>query len=159
MVQILQKLLHILNKDQKRKVAGLGVMIFIGALMEMIGVGLIMPVVEGVMAPDQLLNKWYIQVLERFIHFDTPNQWLLFLIGVIIAVYFIKNGYLLLQTYVQSRFVNTNQSNTISYMLEEYLNRPYEFYLNADIPTIFRTIDGDVPKVFTTLMEYIQLAT
>ena len=159
MVQILQKLLHILNKDQKRKVAGLGVMIFIGALMEMIGVGLIMPVVEGVMAPDQLLNKWYIQILERFIHFDTPNQWLLFLIGVIIAVYFIKNGYLLLQTYVQSRFVNTNQSNTISYMLEEYLNRPYEFYLNADIPTIFRTIDGDVPKVFTTLMEYIQLAT
>lgn len=98
MVQILQKLLHILNKDQKRKVAGLGVMIFIGALMEMIGVGLIMPVVEGVMAPDQLLNKWYIQILERFIHFDTPNQWLLFLIGVIIAVYFIKNGYLLLQT-------------------------------------------------------------
>ena len=84
MVQILQKLLHILNKDQKRKVAGLGVMIFIGALMEMIGVGLIMPVVEGVMAPDQLLNKWYIQILERFIHFDTPNQWLLFLIGVII---------------------------------------------------------------------------
>ena len=90
MVQILQKLLHILNKDQKRKVAGLGVMIFIGALMEMIGVGLIMPVVEGVMAPDQLLNKWYIQILERWIHFDTPNQWLLFLIGVIIAVYFIK---------------------------------------------------------------------
>ena len=36
MVQILQKLLHILNKDQKRKVAGLGVMIFIGALMEML---------------------------------------------------------------------------------------------------------------------------
>ena len=86
MVQILQKLLHILNKDQKRKVAGLGVMIFIGALMEMIGVGLIMPVVEGVMAPDQLLNKWYIQILERFIHFDTPNQWLLFLIGVIIIL-------------------------------------------------------------------------
>ena len=112
MVQILQKLLHILNKDQKRKVAGLGVMIFIGALMEMIGVGLIMPVVEGVMAPDQLLNKWYIQILERFIHFDTPNQWLLFLIGVIIAVYFIKNGYLLLQTYVQSRFVNTGIYNS-----------------------------------------------
>ena len=44
-------------------------------------------------------------------------------------------------------------------MLEEYLNRPYEYYLNADIPTVFRTIDGDVPKVFTTLMEFIQLGT
>lgn len=159
MLAILKKLMGILNKEQKRKVVGLGVMIFIGAMLEMLGVGLIMPVVEGVLDPDALLDKWYIQMMENFIHFDTANQWILFLIAAIIAVYFIKNGYLLLQTYVQSRFVNKNQSDTISYMLEEYLNRPYEFYLNADIPTIFRTIDGDVPKVFTVLMEYIQLFT
>ena len=45
-------------------------------------------------------------------------------------------------------------------MLEESnLNRPYEFYLNADIPTVFRTVDSDVPKAFTILMEYIQLAS
>ena len=142
MLANLQKLLHILNKNQKKKVAGLGVMIFVGALMEMIGVGLIMPVVEGVMAPQQLLDKSYIRFLQRFLPFDTADEWLLFLIAAIIGVYIIKNAYLLLQTYVQSRFVNKNQSNTISYMLEEYLNRPYEFYLNADIPTIFRTIDG-----------------
>ncbi|MDO4293866.1 MAG: ABC transporter ATP-binding protein [Eubacteriales bacterium] len=159
MLGILKKLLHILNKNQKRRIVGLGFMIFIGALMEMIGVGLIMPVVEGVISPESLMNKSYIRFLGRFFTFDTPEQWLLFLIVCIILVYFVKNGYLLLQTYVQSRFVNQNQSRTISYMLEEYLNRPYEFYLNADIPTIFRTIDGDVPKVFTTLMEYIQLAT
>lgn len=34
MLANLQKLLHILNKNQKKKVAGLGVMIFVGALME-----------------------------------------------------------------------------------------------------------------------------
>ncbi|MFQ7124381.1 MAG: hypothetical protein ACLRPR_04555 [Eisenbergiella sp.] len=61
MLANLQKLLHILNKNQKKKVAGLGVMIFVGALMEMIGVGLIMPVVEGVINPGQLLDKPYIR--------------------------------------------------------------------------------------------------
>lgn len=159
MLAILKKLSHILNKKQKRKVLGLGVMIFIGAMLEMLGVGLIMPIVEGVMAPEQMMEKWYIRFLQKYIDFETPNQWMLFLIFAIIAVYFIKNAYLLLQTWVQARFVNKNQASTISYMLEEYLNRPYEFYLNADIPTIFRTIDGDVPKVFTVLMEFIQLAT
>lgn len=159
MLDILKKLLRILNKDQKRKVVGIGVMICIGAFWEMLGVGLIMPVVEGVMDPDKLMEKWYIQMLGKFLPFETATQWMLFLIFSIMAVYFIKNGYLLLQIYVQSKFVNKNQSATISYMLEEYLNRPYEFYLNADIPTIFRTIDGDVPKVFTVLMEFIQLAT
>lgn len=44
-------------------------------------------------------------------------------------------------------------------MLEEYLNRPYEFYLNADIPTIFRILDGDIPKVFQLLMQLIRLVT
>ena len=159
MFAIFQKLMGILNKEQKRKVAGLGVMIFIGAMLEMLGVGLIIPVVEGVMEADRLLEKSYIRFLGRFLPFTEPGQWLLFLIAAIIAVFFAKNAYLLLQTYVQSKFVNHNQSETISYMLEEYLNRPYEYYLNADIPTIFRTIDGDVPKVFTVLMEFIQLAT
>lgn len=159
MLAILKKLLHILNRKQKKKIVGLGIMIFIGALLEMLGVGLIMPVVDGVMAPEKLLDKSYIVFLSQFIHLESANQWLLLLIAAIIGVFIIKNAYLLLQTWVQSRFVNQNQSKTISYMLEEYLNRSYEYYLNADIPTIFRTIDGDVPKVFTTLMEYIQLAT
>jgi len=159
MLSIFKKLMHILNKDQKRKVAGIGIVIFIGALLEMLGVGLIVPVVEGVMEPEELLDKGYIKFLERFVQFETSNQWLLFIIGAIIVVYFVKNGYLLFQTYVQSKFVNKNQSDTVSYMLEEYLNRPYEFYLNADYATLFRTIDGDVPKVFTVLMEFILLFT
>ena len=159
MTAIFKKLMHILNREQKKKMAGLGLMIFFGALLEMLGVGLIMPVVEGVMAGDALLEKWYIRLLGNFLPFDTANEWLLFMIAAIIAVFILKNAYLLLQTWAQARFVNKNQSKTISYMLEEYLNRPYEYYLNADIPTVFRTIDGDVPKVFTTLMEFIQLGT
>lgn len=159
MTAIFKKLMHILNREQKKKMAGLGLMMFFGALLEMLGVGLIMPVVEGVMAGDALLEKWYIRLMGNFLPFETASQWILSLIAAVIAVFILKNGYLLLQTWVQARFVNKNQSKTISYMLEEYLNRPYEYYLNADIPTVFRTIDGDVPKMFTTLMEFIQLGT
>jgi len=157
MISILKKVLHILSKDQKRKVIGLAIMIFIGAFLEMLGVSLIMPVVEGVMYPDLLMQSRYIIWADGFLHFESANDCLLWLIGAIIAIYFIKNGYILMETYIQAKFVNNNQSRTISYMLEEHLNRPYEYYLNADIPTIFRVIDGDVPKVFTVIMQFIQL--
>ena len=125
MTAIFKKLMHILNREQKKKMAGLGLMMFFGAMLEMLGVGLIMPVVEGVMAGDALLEKWYIRLLDDFLPFDTANEWLLFMIAAIIAVFIIKNAYLLLQTWVQARFVNKNQSRTISYMLEKYLNLPY----------------------------------
>jgi len=157
MISILKKMSDILSKKQKRKVILLAIMIFIGAFLEMLGVSLILPIIEGVMYPENLLNSTYVKFLNNFITFDSANDCLIFLIVVIIIVYFIKNGYILLEIYVQNVFVNGNQSKTISYMLEEYLNRPYEYYLNADIPTIFRVIDGDVPKVFNVLMYYIQL--
>lgn len=157
MISILKKLLDILSKKQKQKVVLLAIMIFIGAFLEMLGVSLIMPIIEGVMYPDALMNSSYVKILSLFITFDSANDCLVFLICVIIAVYFIKNGYIILEIYIQNKFVNGNQSKTISYMLEEYLNRPYEYYLNADIPTIFRVVDGDVPKVFNVLMFYIQL--
>lgn len=159
MKEILRKMTCILSREQKKKVVGLGVLIFIGAFLEMVSVGLIMPVVEGAMNMDALLDKKYIRFLGNFLPFETAKQWLLFLICAIIAAFFLKNIYLLFQVWMQNRFVNKNQADTISYMLEEHLNRPYEYYLNADIPTIFRVIDGDVPKVFTVLMELIQLAT
>ena len=159
MIAILKKVFHILTKEQRRKISWLCVMIFIGALLEMIGLSLIMPVVQGVMYPELLMNSRYIVMLERFVHFESPDQCILFLIVTIMIIYFVKNGYLLLETYIQDKFVNDNQSVNISYMLEEYLNRPYEFYLNADIPTIFRVIDGDVPKVFTVILQFIMLFT
>lgn len=157
MISILKKVLHILSKDQKRKIIGLAIMIFVGAFLEMLGVSLIMPVVEGVMYPDLLMNSKYIVMADKIFHFESANECMLILIGAIICIYFVKNGYILVETYVQSKFVNNNQSQTISYMLEEHLNRPYEYYLNADIPTIFRVIDGDVPKVFTVIMQFIML--
>lgn len=157
MISILKKVLHILSKEQKRKVYGLALMIFVGAFLEMLGVSLIMPVVEGVMYPELLMKSKYIILADGFLHFKSANECLLWLIGAIICIYFIKNGYILMETYIQAKFVNNNQSKTISYMLEEHLNRPYEYYLNADIPTIFRVIDGDVPKVFTVIMQFIQL--
>ncbi len=159
MISILKKILHILSNDQKKKLIGLSLMIFIGAFLEMLGISLIMPVVQGVMAPDELMKSSYVVMIEKFIRFESAEQCILFLIVTIIIIYFVKNGYILFETYIQAKFVNDNQSKTISYMLEEYLNRPYEYYLNADIPTIFRVIDGDVPKVFTVIMQFIQLLT
>ena len=157
MFGILKKLLGILSRKQKNRIILIGIMIFIGALLEMLGVSLIMPIIRGVIDPEAMMESRYVKLLSVFFTFENANQCLLTLIVIIIAVYFIKNGYLILEIYIYNRFVNGNQSRTISYMLEEYLNRPYEYYLNADIPTIFRIIDGDVPKVFNVLMFYIQL--
>ena len=155
----LYKLLSILSKRQKRNVVGIGFMILIGAILETLGVSLIVPLAQAIMDADTLAQNEYVIRIREMFHLEDMNQFMVLLLFVVVAVYIVKNLYLLVMNYVQAKFVNNNQFLSVNYMLEEYLNRPYEFYLNADIPTVFRTVDSDVPKMFTVLMEFIQLAT
>lgn len=163
MIGNLKKLSHILSKSQKWSVCGMGILILVGGLLETIGITAILPLVQSIIDMDGMLHNEKVQMVCSWFHFDLTeenfNQFILILLLMIIGIIVIKNLFLLFSTYLQSKFINNNQFRTVSYMLEEYLNRPYEFYLNADIPTVFRLVDSDVPKVFTILMEYIQLAS
>ena len=149
----------VLNKQQTIKLIGLGFMILIGGILETLGVGSVLPLVQTIVNADAMKqNKWVIKIMNFFNISDMTHFTILLLITVIL-VFAVKNVFLLLLSYVQAKYVNDNQQKVGSYMLEEYLNRPYEFYLNADIPTIFRILDGDIPSVFTLLMSMISMVT
>lgn len=47
----------------------------------------------------------------------------------------------------------------ISRVMAEFLNRPYEKYLGADIPTVFRITDSDIPQTFSLILAMLHLAS
>ncbi|MEG1847568.1 MAG: ABC transporter ATP-binding protein [Lachnospiraceae bacterium] len=158
-IEIFHKLAYILNKKQKTKIIGLGFLILIGGLLETLGVSMILPLVTAILDTDKMSrNKWVRLICDK-LQLQDMNEFVILLLIAVIFIFVIKNVYLLFLSYIQAKFVNGNQHKAGSYMLEEYLNRSYEFYLNADIPTIFRILDGDIPKVFQLLMQVIRLAT
>ena len=159
MTTIIKKLFGILSKRQKRTVWWLGVMILIGAVMETLGVSMIVPLAQAILDADSLAQNEYVLLVMETLQLENMNQFVVLLLFAVIAVFVLKNAYLLLMNYVQAKFISNNQFLTVNYMMDEYLNRPYEFYLNADIPTVFRTVDTDVPRVFVVLMDFIQLMT
>ena len=157
--KIFKKLACILNKKEQKRIVGLGVLVLIGGLLEMLGVSMIIPLAQAVMDTERMQQNKYVKWVCDLLHIEDMNVFTILLLIAVILVFVIKNGYLLFLAYVQAKFVNSNQHKAGSYMLEEYLNRPYEFYLNADIPTIFRILDGDIPKVFQLLFSLIRMVT
>lgn len=158
-LSIIKKLACILNKKQQRKIFGLGILILIGGLLETLGVSMMLPLVTAIMDVERMQQNKYVQMICGWFYIENMNHFVIFLLIAVVLVFVLKNAYLLFLAYVQAKFVNSNQHRAGSYMLEEYLNRPYEFYLDADIPTIFRILDGDIPKVFQLLLSLIRLAT
>ena len=162
-VTLFDKIRYIFDKKQKIQLCGLGVMIFIGGLLETLGVGAMIPVVQALLAPDKLqeyINKYsFLQKICDVLHISTVRQITMTLLFGMMAIYIIKNLYVLFLTYKQNSFITQNRNRMISRVMAEFLNRPYEKYLGADIPTVFRITDSDIPHTFSLILALLQLAS
>ncbi len=158
-VTLLQKVGYLFDAKQKRQLVGLGVLILIGGLLETLGVSLLLPVVSAFMNPDAIMDNALVDRVAQILHIETSGQFLTYMLVALIVLYVLKNAYLLFLTYVQNTFVTRNRNRMISRVMREFLNRPYEDYLGADIPTVFRLTDSDIPNAFQLILVMIQMIT
>lgn len=162
-VSMLKKIRCIFDRKQKFQLLLLGIMIFIGGFLETLGVGAMMPVVMVLITPETLLayiQKYdFLQKICNFFQIQNVSQITIALLLALMAVYVVKNLYILLLTYKQNAFIDQNRNRMISRVMAEFLNRPYEQYLGADIPTVFRITDNDIPHAFSLMLSLIQLAS
>lgn len=158
-MDIFKKLNYILDKRQKINIVVLAVMIFIGGILETLSISAMLPVVWVIIDAESVQQNKYCQWAMNFLHLHDMHEFIITLLALLMIMYLLKNAYLLWLTSEQNRFISGNRNKIISQVLREFLNRPYEFYLDADIPTVFRLTDSDIPNVFSILMALISLAS
>ncbi|MDR2546868.1 MAG: ATP-binding cassette domain-containing protein [Lachnospiraceae bacterium] len=152
----------ILDKKQRRHFYFLGVLILVGGFLEMVGVTALFSAIAVVLSPGDLLiiieqNKYLLAIYNYLGINDFRHLALVIMIGIII-VFVIKNLFALYLAYQQSSFIAFNKIKMTARVLREFLNRPYEAYLGADIPTVFRMVGVDIPKCFSLILAVLQLA-
>ncbi len=162
-VSLLGKVNYIFDKKQKFQLVILGVMIFIGGILETLGVSAMIPVVTALLTPDELqgyIERFeFLQKICSFLHIEDVSQITTALLIALIVIYVVKNLYILFLTYAQNTFITRSRNRMISRVMAEFLNRPYEKYLGADIPTVFRITDSDIPQTFSLILAMLQLAS
>jgi len=152
------KLLAILNKKQKQKIAGLILIILFGGILETVGVSLILPLISAILDEAAFAQNEYVQMIMNMLHISNIRVLVYLLIFLVIGMYIFKGAFLVFSTYLQARFVNRNRCQCTTNLLRQYLNKPYEYYLYAETSTILRTIYGDMDNVFNLLMQCLNFA-
>lgn len=158
-VGLLRKIAYLFDRKQLWQLAGLAVLILIGGTLETLGVSMMVPVVDAVMAPEEFIKKAYVRDIAALFHIQSARELIIVMLLALIVLFIMKNAYLLFQIYVQNTFVTRNRNRMISRVMREFLNRPYEDYLGADIPTVFRLTDSDIPNAFQLILVLIQMIT
>ncbi len=158
-MDIFKKLRHILDKSQKREMIVLGIMIFFGGIVETLGVSSLIPAVAIVLAPDKFQEYEIVGDILSILGIRDLGAFTSVLLLGVMVVFVLKNLYLLWLARVQERFIAVNRNKMISKVLRQFLYRPYEFYLDADIPTVFRITDSDIPQTFSMILAILKMAS
>ena len=157
MLQIIKKLRILLDKKQKRAMAGLVVLMIIGAFLQTAGVGMLVQAVNVVIDPQVLEKSGLVRCFYDFLGCRDFRSLSITVMVLLVVTFAVKNFFLFVQQKLTFAFVYTNQFATSERMMRNYLRRGYEFYLNADTAVVQRNITSDVNNMYALILALLQL--
>ncbi len=157
MKKILQKMMVLLDKRQKKQMVGIVFLMLIGGVLESLGISLIVPVMTIVIDPEAVNTSKYLHWVYENFHLTSATQLTMLAMLALILVFVIKNIFLYFMNVIQLRFVYTNQFATSQRMMINFMKRPYEYYLHADTAVIQRNITSDVNNMYGLILSFLQL--
>lgn len=141
----------------------LAVLILFGGIFETFSISMMIPVMAGIINQDKLQsaiedNK-VLRIIAESLNLGMGSELAAKLTVCLIVLFLVKNAYQIFLIYRQNTFITRARNDMISRVMREFLNRPYEDYLGADIPTVFRITDSDIPRTFTLMLSLLSLST
>ena len=99
----LQSLRDHLGHAHKRKLAGLAVLIFISAILDVFGLASIIPIISAATNPSFISENMVLGFLYQLTGFENETNFLLFLISALLVVFVIKSIFGIFVNYLQCR--------------------------------------------------------
>ena len=153
MLRVLKKFNVFLDKKQKGRLIIVVILMIIAALFETVGVSLIVPIVTAMTNPNFINENKYAAMVCDWFGLDNTNEFLIFMLGAFGALYIIKAAYLFFEYWVQQHFLRNNQVRLQKRLMEIFLRRPYEYYLNISSGDVIQLIINDVSRSYILLQQ------
>lgn len=158
-MDVIRKLNYIFDAKQKRQIFWLFIVICIGSGLELMGVSVILPVIDGIMDPDKMLEEPIYRWIYDTLRFSSLAPLILLLLISMILVYVIKNAFLIFMYNSQYKFIFENQRVLADRMVKCYMSQPYLFHVSKSSAELLRNINKDTGDFFGALQAGIKLLT
>lgn len=150
----LGKLSFILNREQKKYCVLIFFMSLLSALIETVGVSIIVPVVQMVISVDALMEQPYVRPLINLFHLKTSTDVIIFVCIGVGIIYILKNAYSFLYTWASARFSNKIRRELAVRVLQTYMKQGYIFFVDHNSSTLIRGISSDVISVQNVITHF-----
>jgi ABC-type multidrug transport system fused ATPase/permease subunit len=153
LIRVIKQLNYILNEKQKRQSVGVFATMVVCSVLELLGVSIIVPFLSLMTDEQSVREKWYLGWLYDVDPNIQMTTIMIILSLAFIFIYLFKNGFMIYSAYVQTTYAaRFNKDNSIK-MLNSYLKRPYQYFVNTNSNIILRGIGNDVNGVYHILLD------
>jgi len=134
------KIWHLLTLRQRRKAVVLLGLMFLGMVLETMGIGLVIPILVLITQSDIAIKYPEIQPLIDSL--GNPEHELLVIYGMLalVSVYGVKAVFLAFLSWVQMKFVFGIQAELSRNLFADYLRQPYAFHLQRNSAQLIRNV-------------------
>lgn len=152
-----KQLNSILSGENKRKAIIIAFLSIISALVEMLGISAMLPLVLAILQPETLLENEKVAYMVTFLGVESVNGVVALVSLGVIAVYVLKNAYILWFGRYKSVYRNRIENELSVSMFKKYIYRPYIFFLNHNTAELGRGVSSDIGAVAATSEAFIAL--
>jgi ATP-binding cassette subfamily C protein len=142
--ELFSQLWGILTPRDRLRGAFLLILILTGTCLEILGIGLIIPVVALLSQPDFSDSTPFFRIAHEWLGSPEPRVFILWALGGLLGIFIIKNAFLFLSIYWQTRILFNYQARLSGELMKGYLNRPYSFHVQHPTAELLQKINGEV---------------
>lgn len=147
---VLKKMIYILNRPQKILCILVFVLTCIGSALECLGVSVIIPMVNVILNPQKLFESSFAQRFSFLRNIDYGTM-VVAAVCSVIGLYLLKNGFFIFLSWVRIKFSCKIQREMSIRMMESYMSRGYQFFLQRNYGELNRGVSGDTSAVYGVL--------
>lgn len=150
-VDAVGKLNYILTANQKKYGVLVFILSIIFAILETIGVSILLPLLQAFLNPEELMaNKW-IQSIMQMVGINSYRGLIFFICIVVIVIYLFKNLFGIFYVWVANKYACKVHRELAIRILQAYMKQGYSFFTENSSARLLNGIGEDVSSVYNII--------
>lgn len=151
-MKLFLKIFSIFTPRELRYCGFLVAVMMVGAVLEAVGIGAILPLISLMGQPDFLARHAEIAAYASMLGITTHTELIIGLSLLLILLYILKNLYLAWQLRLQIKFSISNQIEFSKEIMANYLAKTYLFHLNHNTAVLLRNVNSGGVVIFSNIL-------
>ena len=158
MRNVLKKLNYLLTRKNKIQIVFILFLTLGGAIAELLGVAVMLPVINLAMDTNYTENIWCKLVMD-ITGFMEKDDILLVMVGATIVIYIGKSLYLVWMNNILYKFSANIKRQMAENLMTAYLKQPYKFFLQKNSSELIRAVNLDTSQIYEIVLNCLLIAS